>query len=481
MKLRADPGLTFDDVLLVPKRSSIRSRKDVSTDTLLTPEIRLHIPIISANMDTVTEARMAIVMAQQGGIGILHRFMSVEKQAESVRRVKRAENMVVEEPLQIAASSTVGQARQRMAESGVGGLMVVDEENRLLGVVTTRDVLLAEDGQASIRSVMTPRDRLVVAGPGETMDQARQKLHQHRIEKLPLVDAENRVIGLITVQDIVKVQEHPYATKDSRGRLLVGVALGARLSEDLARAAACSEAGADAFVVDIAHGHSDHTLEMVRQLKKNFPNIPVIAGNVAAPEGVCDLVEAGADAVKVGIGAGSICITRVVTGFGVPQLTAIADCAAEGRRLGIPIIADGGVRNSGDLVKALAAGASTVMVGSMLAGTDESPGAPVVRDGRRYKIVRGMASLTANVDRKSLDKSEVAEGDWADVVPEGVEAVVPHRGTVRDILYQLVGGLRSGLSYAGAHSIEELWDLAEFIRITPAGQQESGSHDVSKL
>ena len=481
MKLRADPGITFDDVLLVPKRSSIRSRKDVSTSSWLTRGIRLHIPILSANMDTVTESRMAIAMAQQGGIGILHRFMSVEKQAESVRRVKRAENMVVEQPIQIAPMATVSQARAKMADADVGGLVVVDETGQLQGVITTRDVLLADDGQLAVESVMTPRSRLIVAGPDETMDQARQKLYEHRVEKLPLVDAEDRVVGLITAQDIVKIQEHPFATKDRRGRLVVGVALGARLSEDLERAAACAEAGADVFVVDIAHGHSDHTMEMVRQLKKNFPNIPVIAGNVASAEGVCDLADAGADAVKVGIGAGSICITRVVTGFGVPQLTAISDCAEEGQKLGVPIIADGGVHTSGDLVKALAAGASTVMIGSMLAGTEESPGAPIVRDGRRYKVVRGMASLTANVDRRSIDKNEVADEDWADVVPEGVEAMVPYRGGVRDILYQLVGGLRSGLSYAGSHTIEELWENAEFIRITPAGQHESGPHDVSRI
>jgi IMP dehydrogenase len=478
MKLRADPGLTFDDVLLVPKHSSIRSRKDVTTETWLTPGLRLHIPIVAANMDTVTEMRMAMAMAQQGGIGILHRFMSVEKQAEAVRRVKRAETMVVENPLQISPDATVSQARQRMAEAEVGGLVVVDAEHHLLGVVTTRDVLLAEDGQVLVRSVMTPRSRLVVAGPGETLDQARRKLYENRVEKLPLVDADDRVVGLVTVQDIVKIRRSHDQRQAGAGG---GVALGARLAEDLARGAACAEAGADVFVVDIAHGHSDHTLEMVRQLKKNFPTIPVIAGNVATAEGVRDLAEAGADAVKVGIGAGSICITRVVTGFGIPQLTAISDCAEAGRTLGVPIIADGGVRNSGDLVKALAAGASTVMVGSMLAGTDESPGAPVVRDGRRFKVVRGMASLTANVDRRTLDKGEVAEEDYADVVPEGVEAIVPYRGAVKDILYQLVGGLRSGLSYAGAHSIEELWDLAEFIRITPAGQQESGAQDVARI
>ncbi len=481
MKLRADPGITFDDVLLVPKRSSIRSRKDVTTSSWLTRGIRLNIPILSANMDTVTESRMAIAMAQEGGIGILHRFMSVEKQAESVRRVKRAENIVVEQPIQIAPMATVSQARAKMADADVGGLVVVNETGQLQGVITTRDVLLADDGQLAVEAVMTPRSRLIVAGPDETMDQARQKLHEHRVEKLPLVDAEDRVVGLITAQDIVKIQEHPFATKDLRGRLVVGVALGARLSEDLERAAACAEAGADVFVVDIAHGHSEHTMEMVRQLKKNFPHIPVIAGNVASAEGVCDLASAGADAVKVGIGAGSICITRVVTGFGVPQLTAILECAEEGKKLGVPIIADGGVHTSGDLVKALAAGASTVMIGSMLAGTEESPGAPIVRDGRRYKVVRGMASLTANVDRRSIDKNEVADEDWADVVPEGVEAMVPYRGGVRDILYQLVGGLRSGLSYAGSHTIEELWENAEFIRITPAGQRKSGPHDVSRI
>ncbi len=481
MKLRSDPGLTFDDVLMVPRRSAIRSRKDVSTQTWLANGIQLNIPVVSANMDTVTEARMAIAVAQQGGMGILHRFMSLERQVEHVRRVKRAENMVVEHPLAVLPDMTVMQARQKMADSDVGGLMVTDEKDHLLGLVSTRDVLLAEDGQALVGAVMTPRERLVVARQGESMEQARRKLYEHRVEKLPLVDEQDRVVGLITVQDIVKIQEHPNATKDSRGRLMVGVALGARLPEDLERAAACADAGADIFVVDIAHGHSDHTIEMVRQLKRGFPHIAVIAGNVATAEGVEDLAKAGADAVKVGIGAGSICITRVVTGFGVPQLTAISDCAEAGRRAGVPIIADGGVRNSGDMVKALAAGASTVMIGSMLAGTDESPGAPVVRDGRRYKVVRGMASLSANVDRRSLDKGELADEDWAEVVPEGVEAVVPYRGGVRDIIYQLVGGLRSGMSYAGARTLEELWENVEFIRITPAGERESGSHDVNRI
>jgi len=479
MKIRQQIGWTFDDVLLVPKRSSIRSRRDASTAGWLTPGLRLQIPILSANMDTVTESRMAIVMAQQGGIGILHRFMPIERQAEMVQRVKRAESMVVDHPVEIAPDASVIDARVKMLELEVGGLVVTGPDGRLLGLVTSRDVLLAPSGKASVASVMTPRERLIVGRKGETPEMARQKLHLHRIEKLPLVDENDRIAGLITVQDIVKLEDHPDATKDKRGRLMVGVAVGVR-ADDLDRAAACVEAGADMLVLDIAHGHSDHTLGMVKKLKARF-SVPVIAGNVAAQDGVRDLAEAGADAVKVGVGAGSICITRIVTGFGVPQLTAIAECAEVGHQLNVPIIADGGIRTSGDIVKALAAGASTVMVGSMLAGTEESPGAPVVRDGRRYKVVRGMASLSANMQRKAMDKEEVSDEEWSDVVPEGVEAVVPYRGSVKDILHQLVGGVRSGLSYAGAHSIEELWDLAEFIPITQAGMRESGSHDVSKI
>jgi IMP dehydrogenase len=481
MKLRPETGLTFDDVLLVPRCSSIRSRKDVSTSAELAAGIRLNIPIISANMDTVTEQRMAITMAQQGGIGILHRFMSIEQQAEAVHKVKRAESLVVDHPETIQSNVTVGDARVRMAESGVGGLMVIDAESRLLGIVTTRDVLLANGGQEPIESVMTPLDKMVVAGVEESLDTARKKLHEHRVEKLPLIDSQGRVVGLITAQDIVKIQEHPNATKDSRGRLRVGVAIGVR-PDDLDRAAACVEAGADVLVVDIAHGHSDHTMNMVKRLKVAFPHVAVIAGNVATAAGVEDLADAGADAIKVGVGSGSICITRIVTGFGVPQLTAISDCAEAARRVKIPIIADGGLRTSGDITKALAGGANTVMVGSMLAGTDESPGVTIVRQGRRYKVVRGMASLSANVERRKLDKGqELADEEWSEVVPEGVEALVPYRGSVVDILNQLVGGVRSGLSYAGAHTIEELWDKAEFIRITGAGMKESGAHDVETI
>jgi IMP dehydrogenase len=480
MKIRADFGLTFDDVLLVPHRSSILSRKDVSTATWLVPGIRLNIPVISSNMDTVTETRMAIAMAQLGGIGILHRFMTIDQQADCVARVKRSESLIVESPLTIAPEVSAEQARQRMAEVDVGGLVVVDEDNYLLGIVTHRDLLLAPNDDTTVNQVMTPRERLVVASQDETVEDARRKLYEHRIEKLPLVDGDGRLTGLITAQDIVKIQKHPNATKDQRGRLRVGAAVGARL-DDMERAASCLAAGADVLVVDIAHGHSDHVINMVRNLKQKFPQVPIIAGNVATAQGVQDLVKAGADAVKVGVGSGSICTTRIVTGYGVPQLTAIMDCAEVGQALKVPVIADGGIRNSGDLTKSLAAGASTVMIGGLLAGTDESPGATVIRADRRYKIVRGMASLSANIERRKLDKNELAIEEWGEVVPEGVEATVPYKGTVVDVIYQLVGGLRSGLSYAGARSIEELWQLAEFICITPSGIQESHPHNVELI
>jgi IMP dehydrogenase len=480
MNIRDDPGITFDDVLLVPQHSAIKSRKDVSTSSWLVPGIRLTIPIISSNMDTVTETRMAIAMAQLGGIGILHRFMTIEQQTDCVARVKRSESLVVESPLTISPGANVGYARQHMAEVNVGGLMVVGDDNQLLGIVTHRDVLLAQDNETPISQVMTPRERLVIASQDETLEEARRKLYEHRIEKLPLVDPNGRLVGLITAQDIVKIQKHPNATKDSRGHLRVGAAIGTRPG-DMERAICCQGAGADVLVVDIAHGHSDHVINMVHSLKKRFPNVPVIAGNVATAQGVRDLVEAGADAVKVGVGSGSICTTRIVTGFGVPQLSAIIECSDAGRELNVPIIADGGIRNSGDLTKSLAAGASTVMVGNLLAGTDESPGATVIREDRRYKIVRGMASLSANVDRRLLENSELAIEEWGEVVPEGVEATVPYKGALVDVLHQLVGGLRSGLSYAGACSIEELWQKAEFIRITPSGIQESHPHNVELI
>ncbi|HMM41757.1 MAG TPA: IMP dehydrogenase [Thermomicrobiales bacterium] len=478
MRIRPEPALTFDDVLLVPKRSSVRSRRMVSTATQLSRRIRLAAPVVSSNMDTVTEARMAIAMARLGGIGIIHRFMAQGRQATEVEQVKRAEGYVVEQPQLIAPDATVAEARRTLAEQGIGGLVVIGGDGGILGIVTTRDLLFEERSDRPVADVMTPRDQLIIGDPDATLATARRSLHSGRIEKLPLIDAEGRLHGLVTAQDIKKLDAWPDATKDDRGRLRVGAAIGVRPS-DIERAALCVEAGADVLVVDIAHGHSDAALDMVQRLKDCFPAVDVVGGNVATAEGVRDMVAAGADAVKVGVGAGSICITRVATGFGVPQLSAVAECGDAGRAADVPVIADGGIRTSGDITKALAAGASTVMLGSLLAGTDEAPGAPVVRRDRRYKIVRGMASLTANIDRQRVERGDdVEDTDWLEVVPEGVEAIVPARGPVGDVVYQLVGGLRSGLSYAGAASIPELWDKAEFVRITAAGITESGAHDV---
>lgn len=475
-------ALTFDDVLLVPKRSAVRSRQDVSTATVLTPRIPLHIPIVSASMDTVTESAMAIVMAREGGIGIIHRFMPVERQAAEVARVKRAESLVVEQPYSLGPGATLAEAKALMEQHGIGGLLVVDEANHLLGVLTTRDLLFEDNLSRSVAEVMTPRERLVTGSPTTTQGEAKELFRRHRIEKLPLVDEEDRVHGLITAKDIVKRELHPHVSKDAKGRLRVGAALGVRPGF-LKRAEALLRAGADVLVVDIAHGHSDNALDAVRALRREFGDIELIAGNVATGEGVRDLAEAGADAVKVGVGPGSICITRVVTGCGVPQLSAILDCAAVGRELGVPIIADGGVRNSGDLTKALAAGASSVMVGSLLAGTREAPGFTVIRNGRKYKVSRGMASLSAAISRYLAEAraGEAEEPDWEEVVPEGVEATVPYRGGVGEVLAQLIGGLRSGLSYCGAMNIAELQEKAEFVQITQAGLRESMVHDVESL
>ncbi|HEU5010895.1 MAG TPA: IMP dehydrogenase [Roseiflexaceae bacterium] len=479
MKLRQDTALTFDDVLLAPRRSHIRSRHGVSTKTQFSRRVALTIPIISSNMDTVTEAAMALTMARIGGIGVIHRFMTIERQAAEVERVKRAEGFLVEHPHSVPADATVHEARVMLGEHNIGGLLVRGTNDEIIGLVTTRDLLFEPNANRPVSEVMTPREKLVTVEPGTSMEAAREQLREHRLEKLPVVDRNGNLRGLITAQDIIKMEEWPNATKDERGRLRVAAAVGIRAS-DLDRAAACVRAGVDALVVDIAHGHSDGALEMVQKLKERFPEVDIVGGNVATAEGVRDMVAAGADAVKVGVGAGSICITRIVTGFGVPQLTAIDECAQAGHELNVPIIADGGIRTGGDITKAIAVGASTVMLGSLLAGTDESPGASVVRDGRRYKIVRGMASLTANIDRQEVELSrDVDPEDWERVVPEGVEAMVPMRGPAKDLVYQLVGGLRSGLSYAGAATIQELWENAEFIRITSAGKQESGAHDVA--
>ena len=486
MKIRATKGLTFDDVLLIPKRSPVASRKNVDTSTWLTPKIRLKIPVVSANMDTVTEAEMAIAMARAGGVGVIHRFMTVEQQAQQIRRVKRAEGFMVERPYALPQNATIAQAQQMMAQHDVGGLVVINRNEALIGLVTQRDILLAPDDTAPVSAVMTPPEQIISAGANITMEEARRLLHKHRLEKLPVVDEDGSLLGLITAQDILKHNRHPNAVTDQSGRLRVGAAIGVQTA-DMQRAEALLDAGADLLVLDIAHGHADHCIEMLKNLRAKFPDAQLVAGNVASKEGAYDLAMAGADAIKVGVGPGSICTTRIVTGFGVPQLTAIMDSAAGVKAAGrnIPLIADGGIRTSGDMVKALAAGAATVMMGSMFAGCEEAPGATVIRNGQKFKVVRGMASLGAAMGRKAVEgqQDESAEDpeDWDKVVPEGIEAVVPYRGNVEEVLYQLVGGLWSGLSYGGAFTIEELQEKAEFIQITPAGLRESRSHDVSKV
>ncbi|MDR7482334.1 MAG: IMP dehydrogenase [Armatimonadota bacterium] len=471
-------GLTFDDVLLVPKRSGVETRAQASTRTQFTRQIAMAIPIVSANMDAVTESEMAIAIAREGGVGIIHRFLPIERQVAEVRRVKRAESVVIEEPYAIEPTRPIREAMVFMDEHGAAGLLVV-EHGRLLGMVTARDLLFEDDLDKPVGAVMTPRERLVTARPGIGLEEARRILHEHRIEKLPLVDGNGTLAGLITSRDIRSRLKHPDATKDERGRLRVGAAVGIR-GDYLERAAALVAEGADALVLDVAHGHTETALAGLERLRQRFPDVPLIAGNVATAEGTRDLIARGADAVKVGVGPGSTCTTRIVTGAGVPQLTAIMDCARAAAGSGVPIIADGGIRGSGDITKALAAGASSVMLGNLLAGTEESPGATVVRNGRQYKTYRGMASLWATARRKALD-SPVEEEDLSQIVAEGVEAMVPYRGKVADVLQQLVGGLRSGMSYCGARTIPDLWANAEFIRITPAGLRESLPHDVEPL
>jgi len=491
MKIRPTKGLTFDDVLLVPKRSPFASRRDVSTSTRLTNSIQLAVPIISANMDTVTEAEMAIAMARIGGIGILHRCLTVDAQVAQVRQVKRAEGHVVENPHTIAVDATIGEAKRLMRRLDVGGLAVTDGNKRLVGMITKRDVLLARKKQSGIAAAMTPREKIISVSPGTSLSEAHDILYQHRLEKLPVLDQDDVLVGLITARDVIQQERVSHASKDDKGRLRVGAAIGVK-PEDRDRAAALLEAGADVLVLDIAHGHADHCIDIVTSLRREFPAAQIIAGNVATREGARDLAEAGADAIKVGIGPGSICTTRIVTGFGVPQLTAIADSVQGIRDAGvdIPVIADGGIQKSGDIVKALAAGADTVMIGGLFAGCEEGPGSPVIRGGQKVKVVRGMASLGASMGRKAAengaaitgaDESAESQEEWDKVVPEGVEAVVPYRGNVHEVVYQLVGGLRSGLSYGGACTIAELQEKAEFIEISQAGVHESRSHDVQKL
>ncbi len=469
-------GLTFDDVLLVPRRSSVSTRRQIDTRTRLCRGIDLAIPIVSASMDTVTEAAMAIAIAREGGIGIIHRFLPIADHEAEVRRVKRAESVVIETPYTVGPEATVRQAAAFMEEHGSAGVLVVDRDRRLLGIVTARDVLF-EEHTRPITAVMTPRERLITAPAGTPVEEAKQILHRHRIEKLPLVDSQGRLVGLITSRDIQSRLRYPHATKDPKGRLRVGAAIGVR-GDYLERAEALAASEVDVLVIDIAHGHSDLALETIEAVRARCGSVPLIAGNVATPEGVQDLVACGVDGVKVGVGPGSTCTTRVVTGAGVPQLTAILTCAEAARAADVPVIADGGIRGSGDLVKALAAGAETVMLGNLLAGTEESPGTSVSRNGRQYKVYRGMASLWTSAERRDMPQDDDL---LSEIVPEGIEAIVPYRGKVSAVLTQLLGGLRSGMSYCGATTLGQLRANARFIRVTEAGLREGMPHDVDPL
>ncbi len=471
-------GLTFDDVLLVPKYSDITSRSQTDLSTKLSRNISINIPFVSANMDTVTESLMASAMARAGGIGIIHRFLTIKEQANEILKVKRSGSVMIENPYSISADKFIEDALDYAQDKEISGILVVDSNSKLIGIVTERDLLFANK-TSKIQDVMT-KD-VVTAKLGVTLDESKEILHKHRIEKLPIVDDSGFIKGLITSKDITNNADFPNASKDRKGRPLVGAAVGVK-GDFLERSESLLEAGVDVLVVDIAHGHSENAISTVRNIKKAFPNCELIAGNIATAQGAEDLIKAGVDAVKVGVGSGSICITRVITGSGVPQLTAVMDCAKVGKDNGIPIISDGGTRTSGDATKALASGASTVMVGSMLGGTDESPGTVLTKNGKRFKVYRGMASLAASIGRKSKETGSMSlDDDLNDYVAEGVEAMVPHKGTVTDILKQLTGGVRSGLSYCGAHNILQMQENAEFIKMSRAGFAESQPHDVSLM
>jgi len=467
----AKTGLTFDDVLLVPAASDTLPR-DVNVSTRLTRKIKLNIPLMSAAMDTVTEARMAIALAREGGVGVIHRNMSVERQALEVDKVKRSEHGVISDPIYLSPESPVSEALLLMERYRISGVPIT-ENGRLVGILTNRDLRFEKDFSKPVHKVMT-KDNLITAPVGTTLEQAKEILQRHKVEKLPIVDEDFNLRGLITIKDIEKARQYPHSAKDKRGRLLVAAAVGVGV-DGMERVDALVYAKVDVIVVDTAHGHSRSVIEMVQKVKKKYPDIEVIAGNVATAEGTRDLIAAGADAVKVGIGPGSICTTRVVAGAGVPQITAIYECAAEASRSGVPIIADGGVKYSGDITKAIAAGADVVMIGSLFAGTEESPGDIEIYQGRSYKVYRGMGSLGA---MKEGSRDRYFQEGQEKLVPEGVEGRVPYKGPLSETVYQLVGGLRAGMGYCGARNIEELKTKTTFLRITPAGLRESHPHDV---
>ena len=467
-------GLSFDDVLLVPRATEVLP-SETDASTVFLPGITLRLPIVSAPMDTVTDARLAVAIAREGGVGVLHRNMTIEAQAESVNRVKRSESGMITKPFKLGPDETVQDAVDLMERYHISGVPIVDEEGILVGILTNRDIRFETDYSHPIRTRMTS-EGLITAPVGTTLEGAQAMLAEHRIEKLPIVDEGGRLTGLVTIKDILKVQRHPLATKDAKGRLVVGAAIGA-LRQPYERARALMDAGADFVVIDAAHGHSRGVMECLKMLKSRLPELKVIAGNVATKEGVRALCDLGADGLRLGIGAGSICTTRVVAGVGVPQFTAVLECAEEANRLGVPTIADGGIRSSGDVVKCLAAGASSVMMGNMFAGTEEAPGEIEIFRNRAYKVYRGMGSIGA-MKGGSSDRYMQVKDAGAVIVPEGIEGRVPFKGALKDTMDQLIGGLRSGMGYVGAGSLEELRANAEFLKITGAGLRESHPHDV---
>lgn len=465
-------GLTYDDVLLVPAESDVLPA-EINLGTRLTKKILLNIPLMSAAMDTVTEYRMAIALAREGGIGVIHKNMSIDEQVEQVDLVKRSENGVITNPFYLQADNTIGEADQLMAKFHISGVPIVDTDGKLIGIITNRDMKFEEDMTQLIADVMTSKN-LITGKVGTTLTEARKILHTHKIEKLPLVDGNGRLCGLITIKDIEKALTYPHSAKDSHGRLLCAAAIGAT-SDVLDRAGALIDAGVDALVLDSAHGHSRNILQNVSLVKEKFPDVQLIAGNVATSEATEALIRAGADCIKVGIGPGSICTTRVVAGIGVPQMTAVLECAAMADKYDIPIIADGGIKYSGDIVKAIAGGASVVMLGSLLAGCEESPGETEVYQGRQFKVYRGMGSLAA-MNKGSRDR--YFQEDNKKLVPEGVEGRVPYRGPVSDTIFQMMGGLKSGMGYCGTGNIISLQKNSRFVRITGAGLKESHPHDI---
>ena len=471
-------GLTFDDVLLIPQASNVLPRTADLT-TQFTRGLRLNIPVLSAAMDTVTESATAIALAQEGGIGVIHKNLEPAEQAAEVRRVKRYEAGVVQEPLTVTAETTLAEVQRLAAENGFSGFPVLDADGKLCGIVTNRDMRFERNPERRVREMMTPLERLVTVKAGTDLETCKDLFREHRIEKLPVVDDDGRLMGLVTVRDIEKSRAFPNAVRDDLGRLLVAAAIGVG-EKELDRLGALVEAGVDVIVVDTAHGHSRGVIEMVRHIKdKHGEAIQVIGGNVATPEAVRDLADAGADAVKVGIGPGSICTTRIVAGVGVPQLTAVMQCSEAGREAGVPVIADGGIKFSGDFAKAIAAGATTCMFGSMFAGTEEAPGEKILYQGRTYKTYRGMGSIGA---MKKGSKDRYFQGDVDEamkLVPEGIEGRVAYKGPLADILHQLLGGLRAAMGYVGAATIPEMHERARFVRITGAGLRESHVHDVT--